>query len=343
VPILVGTHPDYLEHVPATLHPENPTRLLAIQKALSRLHDGWKAFDPIPATEAELSRVHDFQLVERVRELSKRGGGAVDADTYVSSGSFRAALRAAGTGITAAHILSKGNFDAAFLALRPPGHHADTARAMGFCLFNNIAVTASHLLNQGHKIAVIDFDAHHGNGTQNIFWDETKLLYASLHQYPLYPGTGDVGEVGGPSALGKTINVPLPPHASGATAIYALEHLILPAVAEFEPDWVLISAGFDGHCNDPLTQLRYVANDFNVMTTKILAVAPKKRVIVFLEGGYDFDAIYQSTVALLSGLLNVGYREEERTPHQRADRELVHGIAQMRLEALRQRATDAVS
>ncbi|MHB8190161.1 MAG: histone deacetylase family protein [Ferrimicrobium sp.] len=302
--VLFGTHPDYLEHETGSYHPESPERLQAVSKATydPGIKDQIIPFLPAPAPARTIMAVHSPSHVESLRRYCLMGGGPLDADTTVSSHSWQAAVLAAGAGLDAVRRLQLDEADAAFLAVRPPGHHATPAQSMGFCLLNNIAITARELVSQGERIVIFDFDAHHGNGTQEIFFADPSVLYLSAHQFPLFPGTGRVNEVGTGSGLGTTINIPIPPGTIGATVLRALEEIATPLIVAFEPTWLLISAGFDGHHRDPLTELGYTARDFSIFVDWATPFVPRGRTIAFLEGGYDLLALEESTRCLLYSL-----------------------------------------
>ncbi|HEV8065099.1 MAG TPA: histone deacetylase, partial [Acidimicrobiales bacterium] len=237
-------------------------------------------------------------------------GGRIDADTAAVPQSYEAAMRAAGAGPDAVQRLDDGQATAAFLAVRPPGHHALAGAAMGFCLFNNIAVTAALLADRGEKVVVVDWDAHHGNGTQEIFYDRAEVLYVSLHQWPFYPGTGSPVETGTGPGLGTTLNIPLPAGTGGDVYRAAFDTLVEPVVERFEPSWVLISAGFDAHRDDPLCDLRLTAGDYADLTSRSLRLAPTARRIAFLEGGYDLAALRSSTGACVAALAGTDLKPE---------------------------------
>ncbi|MGD0142299.1 MAG: histone deacetylase family protein [Rhizomicrobium sp.] len=304
------THPACLDHAPPTGHPECADRLRAVLRALeAREFDALARIEaPLVGVEA-LLRVHtrseiDGILVQHATEAVRNGYSYIDGDTAMSAGSSPAALRAAGAVVAAVDEVVAGRIRNAFCAVRPPGHHAERDRAMGFCLFNNIAVGALHARDvHGFKrIAVVDFDVHHGNGTQDIFFNEPNLFYASTHQFPLYPGSGRPSEKG---VAGNILNAPLPPGADGPAFRAAFENSILPTLDRFAPDFIFISAGFDAHRADPLASLALDEADFAWATTEICRVAARRcdgRVVSALEGGYDLDALASSAAAHVRAL-----------------------------------------
>jgi acetoin utilization deacetylase AcuC-like enzyme len=306
--LLVAADPAFGSHDPGPGHPERRARLDAVAAgtAAASVSDAIVALPPRAATREELGRVHAATLVDAVEQLSARGGGAVDPDTVLSAGSYVAAARAAGAGLAAVEALERGEGTAAFLGVRPPGHHATGRRPMGFCLFNNVAVTAAALVASGSRVCVLDYDAHHGNGTQEIFWEEPRVLYVSLHEWPLYPGTGRLDETGAGAGAGATCNLPLPAGATGDVYQRALDEVVEPLLAGFDPDWLLVSCGFDAHRADPLTGLALSAGDYGALAARARALAPgPSRTIVFLEGGYDLQAVRDSVAATLPALLEV--------------------------------------
>jgi acetoin utilization deacetylase AcuC-like enzyme len=300
------THPACLEHDPGPYHPESPARLRAVLDALKG-HD-FAGLDRREAPEAavdDIARVHPRRFVEALLAAVPASGRAgIDADTVLSPQSGHAALRAAGAVVAAVDAVVAGDADNAFCAVRPPGHHAEPLRAMGFCLFNNVAIGALRA-REAHgipRVAVIDFDVHHGNGTQARFWDDPSLFYASTHQSPLYPGTGLRRETG----AGNIVNVPLPPMAGSGEFRLAFENDILPALEEFSPAMMLISAGFDAHRRDPLAQLMLDEADYAWATEQLLEVAGRhgeSRVVSTLEGGYDLEALGISAAAHVRALM----------------------------------------
>ena len=250
--------------------------------------------------EADILHCHPARYLDRVRRaMPAQGGAQLDGDTYLSPGSLNAALRGVGGACAAVDLVLSGSASNAFVACRPPGHHAERETAMGFCLFGNVAIAAKRALDHHglKRVAVVDFDVHHGNGTQDLLWDEGRCLFASSHQMPLYPGSGAAGECG---AHGQIVNIPLASGTGGVEMRAAYATHILPRFAEFAPDLILISAGFDAHRADPLAGLAWVEADFAWLTTRICDLADQfceGRVVSMLEGGYDLDALAASVAA----------------------------------------------
>jgi acetoin utilization deacetylase AcuC-like enzyme len=307
---LLLSHPDCLGHATPPGHPERAARLEAVTKALAA-----PAFDSLRRVEAPLGenadilRCHPQRYLDRVVAAEPAAGWvALDADTHMTHGSVAAARRAVGAACLAVDRIVAGEAANAFCATRPPGHHAERETAMGFCLFGQVAIAAKRALDHHglSRVAVVDFDVHHGNGTQDLLWDEARALFASTHQMPLYPGTGDRHETG---AHGNVLNVPLPPGAGGRAFREAMEGLVLPALEDFAPELVLVSAGFDAHADDPLAQMQLREEDFAWVTGRICDLAESHaggRVVSVLEGGYDLDALAASVAAHVGVLMERG-------------------------------------
>jgi acetoin utilization deacetylase AcuC-like enzyme len=230
------------------------------------------------------------------------GGGRLDPDTYASPGSFEAARLAAGAGLTAVAAQRSGLGDAAFCAVRPPGHHASATESMGFCMISNVAVVAASLADEGERVMVFDYDAHHGNGTQAVFYGDPRVLFVSYHQWPLYPGTGRVVETGVDAGAGTTLNIPLPAGTTGDVYLRAFDEIVAPVAERFAPTWVIVSAGFDAHRDDPLTDMGLAAGDYGPLTARVLALVPAGRRLVMLEGGYDLDALTKCSTEVIRQL-----------------------------------------
>jgi acetoin utilization deacetylase AcuC-like enzyme len=308
--VLYIRHPSSLEHDPTVLspdHPDTPERISAIEDAMAA--SGWLGCDvreAPAATGRELELVHTRSQVRTIHDLCAMGGGQIDADTYVGEPSYRAALHAAGGACELVRALLRGEDRVGFSALRPSGHHAGPDYAMGFCLFNNIAIAAELAIRElgVERVLILDWDVHHGNGTGHIFRRRADVLFASIHQLGLFPGTGAGSDTGAGDGLGYTINVPVPSGSHEGVWISALEHVILPAAAEFRPQLVLISAGFDAHRDDPLGDCRLDASSFAQMAHRVrdMAAVLDAPIGAVLEGGYRLAALAESVVATIAAL-----------------------------------------
>lgn len=322
VRLLVANHPAFALHDTGVGHPERPQRLAAVAEgvALSGAAAAVCEFEPDPAPAEVVAAVHRDRYLAGLTQLAAAGGGHVDSDTVVGPDSVDAALLAAGAGLGAVERLRGGEGDAALCLVRPPGHHATPSTPMGFCLINNVAVTARHLADAGDRVLVVDYDAHHGNGTQEAFYFDGSVMYVSTHEYPLYPGTGGMQEMGDGAGLGTTVNFPLPAGATGDVVLAALDEVVAPIVDAWAPDWLLVSAGFDAHHRDPLTGLALSAGDFGAITAQLSAFVPAGRTVVFLEGGYDLAALTHSSAAMVAALVGIGVPDAvHRTGDRAAD------------------------
>jgi len=301
--VALFTHPDMLAHRPGTGHPESPERLQAVLDALDGAALGLDRRAATEAAVADLERLHPADHVARLLAAAPDSGlRQLDADTVLSPGSVRAARLAAGAVVDAVRAVARGETARAFAAVRPPGHHAEPGQSMGFCLFSNVAVAARVAQSEGMaRVAVIDFDVHHGNGTQAAFESDDSLFLGSIHQSPLYPGTGAASETG----VGNIVNVPVPPHAAREAWRGAFAGGLMPALEAFRPDLILISAGFDAHRRDPLAHQSLEADDFAWATRAVLEVARSRcggKVVSSLEGGYDLEGLGRSAVAHVQAL-----------------------------------------
>ena len=305
--------PVYLKHDTGN-HVENPRRLAGTLSSLeSSVLSRLVSISPRPAAQPELALVHSAQHIHNIQSMALKGGGWIDADTVVSQGSFEAAVYAAGGAIAAAEAVMSGQVGRGFALVRPPGHHATRDRAMGFCLFNNVAIAARYLLSKYplDRLAIIDFDVHHGNGTQAAFETEPRVLYVSTHQHPLYPGTGHLEEIGSGEALGTKINIPLPAGCGDIEYKMVYEQIVIPAVKRFNPQFVLVSAGFDAHWADNISAMQVSIAGFAEMVKLIKGLADEicgERLVLLLEGGYNLEALsaaVQATFKVLLGEVNI--------------------------------------
>ncbi len=301
--------PDYLLHDPGMGHPERPARLEAIIAHLKSrgLLDALRLIKPAPADEQWLRQVHTDKYLKHLAQSMKKAPIYLDADTGLSADSYRVAKLATGGVLTAVDLVMDGAIDNAFVAARPPGHHALPDRAMGFCLINHIAVATRYVQTKYRlkRVLIVDWDVHHGNGTQDIFYDDPTVFYFSVHQWPYYPGTGDAADTGAGDGDGTTLNVPLPAGAGDAEMIDAFRHKLVPAMDAFRPEFVFISAGFDAHRDDPLAGLDVTASGYRELTRIVLEIAVRfsqGRIVSLLEGGYNLPALGRSVEAHLREL-----------------------------------------
>lgn len=304
--LLLVTHELSLQHRTPPGHPERTERIVAAVDGLRSVSVPVVDVEAPAVERSLLEVVHDPGYIDEVHAFCVAGGGAFDEDTYAVPASWDAALHAAGAGPAAVDGLRKGEAGTAFVAVRPPGHHAERHQAMGFCLFNNVAITAAYLRARGERVAVVDWDVHHGNGTQHSFYADPDILYLSLHEFPFYPGTGWVTEVGSAAGAGTSVNIPLPSGTAEPSYMAAFGRMVLPIVKQFDPDWVLISAGYDAHKSDPLGGLRLEDASYGVMAGHLASLVPANRTVAFLEGGYDLDALTEGTRATVEGALSGG-------------------------------------
>jgi acetoin utilization deacetylase AcuC-like enzyme len=300
--VAVVTHPSSLGHVAPWDHPERPDRIAAAVAGTRTSDVEVISVAARAATRKELLAVHKEEYLDRIQRVALDGGGALDSDTYIAAASWEAARFAGGAGLTAVEAIEAGEADFGFAAVRPPGHHALKSKGMGFCLINNVAVTAAALVARGGiRVAIVDWDAHHGNGTQEIFAGSADVLYLSMHHAPYYPGTGRVEEVGGGLGTGRSVNIPVPRGSGSETYRDGFSRVILPILSQFEPHWLLVSAGYDGHIEDPLGGLGLLPIDYELMAASLAKVMNRTNTVFLLEGGYNLEAITASVAATLNG------------------------------------------
>jgi acetoin utilization deacetylase AcuC-like enzyme len=304
------SHPASLEHDPSAYspgHPDTPERLIVLERALAQRNWlGWQRREAPAAAESQLELVHSARHLRAIREACELGGGAIDPDTYVGEASYRAALHSAGGACELARLLLAGEAETGFCALRPSGHHAERERAMGFCLFNNVAVAAATAIAELglERVFVLDWDVHHGNGTAAIFNARADVLFASIHQTHLFPGTGALGDSGSGAGEGYTLNLPVPPGSREPLWLGLLDRVVLPAARAFAPQLVLVSAGFDAHAEDPLAQCLLRTESFVAMATRVRELAGEAGVPlgVVMEGGYHPRVLAECVCATLAAL-----------------------------------------
>jgi acetoin utilization deacetylase AcuC-like enzyme len=315
VTVLYSCEAVFRAHDTGPLHPERPARIDAVDAGIRAHHLGELLLrvETRPASDDELCAVHPQSHIATIERFAADGGGHIDPDTVVSDRSAELARVGSGTLLSAVERLGEGAATGAFVAVRPPGHHATRDVAMGFCLYNHVAVAAANLAAVGNRVVVIDIDAHHGNGTQDIFYDDPRVMYVSWHQSPHYPNSGRAAECGGADVLGTTMNIPVPPGVTGDSYRYSLEVLVAPAVEAFEPDWMLISAGFDSHRADPLCDLSLSSGDIADLTADLITLIPRGRVAALLEGGYDLNALADCSAAMTAALGGVKLHPEPPT------------------------------
>ena len=299
--VVVATHPASSQHETGRMHPERPERIAATLKGISETGLDLIEIESPEIGRDDLSLVHDPAYIEMIEEFCATGGGALDMDTIVSRDTWTAALTSAG-GLKATVQTLEGMTDATgFVVTRPPGHHALRSRAMGFCVFNSVAVTAAWLRAKGKRVAILDWDVHHGNGTQALVAADPGILYVSVHQSSFYPFEGHLQDID-LDAKGTTVNVPLPAGTAGDVYRLAWDELVLPVVSQFSPDWILVSAGYDAHTEDQLAEFDLLDSDYGWMASRLIEIHDPSRTVFTLEGGYDLDALRHSARSTLLGM-----------------------------------------
>jgi len=313
-------HEDYLKHDTGN-HPESAERLRAIMRKLKEagITEKMQIIVPLKASKEQIQYVHADEYIKKVKAMCRGGGGMLDLDTPVCRDTYEIALLSAGGVIKAVdEVMDESNdLMRIFALIRPPGHHATSNKGMGFCIFNNIAIAAEHLKRKYgiKRVLIADWDVHHGNGTQELFFDDPSVLYFSTHQYPHYPGTGWMDEVGKGEGEGYTVNVPLPAGVDDIGYLYALNNILAPIAMDFNPEFLLVSVGFDAHSADPLASMNVTSRGFGLFTDVIKEIAEensKGRIVMALEGGYNLDAIAKSTLSVFNSLLSNAREKKER-------------------------------
>ena len=304
------SHSDCLKHITPENHPERVDRLISIMDSLKNFKDpDLVRLDAPDGSESDILRVHPIEYLDNLKQKSPVDGFvALDPDTFMSAGSLSAAMRGVGGITKAVDLVMNNQANNVFVVTRPPGHHAEKETSMGFCLFGNVSIAAKYALDHYKlpKVAIVDFDVHHGNGTQDILWSEKRSLFISSHQMPLYPGTGKENEIG---IENNILNIPLPPNTMGKDFRYLYENKVFPALEKFSPDLLLVSAGFDAHASDPLANINLAEEDFAWVTGRLCDLADKHcngRLVSTLEGGYDLDALAKCVTTHLKTLLDRG-------------------------------------
>jgi acetoin utilization deacetylase AcuC-like enzyme len=324
--------PEYLKHMPGQFHPERPERIKVLLDLAASLDGGqFQVLSPRAATRAQIEACHSADHVALVESTSKTNQYALDGDTITSRDSFGVSVLAAGGFLRMLDVIAAGEFQGGFALVRPPGHHARPEQAMGFCLFNTIAIGAEHLkrAHRAQRILVMDWDVHHGNGTQEMFYTDPSVLFISTHQYPFYPGTGAAREAGAGAGEGYTLNIPLPAGCADGEYLAVFRDVIVPAVKRFGPEWILVSAGFDPHKRDPLGGMSLTEAGFAGMARALLRLAEESsdsKIAFLLEGGYDLTALSASVAAVLNEMRRPAGTETLASANSERIQPLINGI-----------------